>query len=125
VAERATSCSGLGSASFRKTSALSRLPTAVVAPIATISVTTTIKEKVGARRRLRKECRTSRRRASHMRLRGNDRDSTALARTSLPKDHDVDVLIQRGQQVHEPFDGESRELVVPKGRHLRLAQAQD
>ena len=64
-ADRATSCLGLGTASVRKTSALSRLPTAVVTPIASASVTTTIKENVGVRRKLRKECRTSRQRASH------------------------------------------------------------
>src|SRR3954470_14220573 len=67
MAERATSCSGWGTGSVRRTSALSRLPTAVVAPIATVSVTMTIKEKVGARRKLRMECRTSRPRTSHMR----------------------------------------------------------
>src|SRR5262249_16314759 len=66
-ADRATSCSGLGTASVRNTSALSRLPTATVAPTASANVTMTINEKVGARRKLRRECRTSRRSASHMR----------------------------------------------------------
>jgi hypothetical protein len=59
------------------------------------------------------------------RLRGYDRDSTALSRTTLPTDHDLDVLIERRQQVHKPLDGESRELVVPESRHLRLAQAEE
>src|SRR5688500_13580003 len=40
---------------------------AAVAPTASVSVTMTIREKVGARRKLRKEWRTSRRNASHMR----------------------------------------------------------
>ena len=43
------------------------LPTAAVAPTASVSVTMTIDENVGARRRLRNECQTSRRSASHMR----------------------------------------------------------
>jgi hypothetical protein len=46
---------------------LSRLPIAAVAPIATVSVTMTISENAGARRRLRQECRRSWRNASHTR----------------------------------------------------------
>ena len=65
--DRLTSCSELGTASPRKTMAFSRLPTAVVAPTAKTRVIMTIDEKEGARRKLRKAWRMSRRSASHMR----------------------------------------------------------
>jgi hypothetical protein len=47
--------------------AFSRLPPAVVAPTARTSVMMTINENVGARRKLRKDCRAPRHSASHMR----------------------------------------------------------
>ena len=54
----------------------------------------------------------------------DDTDSTSLPRAGLSPDHNLDVLVERRQQVHQAFHGEARELVVTKRRYLRLRHSQ-
>jgi hypothetical protein len=42
----------------------------------------------------------------------------------LSPNHDLDVLVERCNQVHEALDGEARELVVPKRRDFQLRYSQ-
>jgi hypothetical protein len=49
------------------------------------------------------------------RSRGNDADAGSLAGAGLLPNHDLDVLIECRQQVHQALDGEARQLVVAKG----------
>jgi hypothetical protein len=53
--------------------------------------------------------------------RRNDADPGRLAGPRLPPNHDLDVLIERRQQVHQALDGEAGKLVVPKSGNLWLA----
>jgi hypothetical protein len=54
----------------------------------------------------------------------NDADPTGLPRAGLSPNHDLDVLVDRRQQVHQALDREARQLIVTKGRDLRLRHAQ-
>jgi hypothetical protein len=42
----------------------------------------------------------------------------------LAPDHDLDILVERRQQVHQAFGGKTGQLVVTKRRDLRLRHAQ-
>jgi hypothetical protein len=44
--------------------------------------------------------------------------------TGLSSNHDLDVLVEHRQQIHQAFDGETREPVLPKGGYLRLRHAE-
>ena len=55
---------------------------------------------------------------------GDDADPTSLPRAGLSPNHDLDILVERRQQVHQAFDGEARQLVVTKRRDLRLRHSQ-
>jgi hypothetical protein len=50
----------------------------------------------------------------------DDADPPSLPRAGLPANHDLDVLVECRQQVHQAFDGETRQLVVAERRNLRL-----
>ncbi len=50
-----------------------------------------------------------------------DGDNLEVAATYA---HDLDVLVESRQQVHQAFDGEARQLVVTKRRDLRLRDSQ-
>src|SRR6185503_14348077 len=54
----------------------------------------------------------------------NDADPTSLARAGLLPNYDLDILIERRQQIHQAFDGEARQLVVTKRRNLWLRDTQ-
>ena len=55
-----------------------------------------------------------------MELSCEDTNPSRLPRAGLSPDHDLDILVERRQQVHQTFDGEARQLVVTKRRDLRL-----
>ena len=57
-------------------------------------------------------------------LGGDDADPASLPRAWLSSNHDLDILVERRQQVHQAFDGEARQLVVTKRRHLGLRDSQ-
>ena len=51
----------------------------------------------------------------------HDTNPTSLPLTGLPPNHDLDVLVERRQSVHQAFDGDACQLVV-KRRNLRLRE---
>src|SRR5262249_22122494 len=51
-------------------------------------------------------------------------DPTSLQRAGLSPNHDLDILVERRQQVHQAFNGEPCQLVVTKCRDLRLRNSQ-
>ena len=55
---------------------------------------------------------------------GDNADPTGFSRTWLSPNHDLDVLVERRQQVHQAFDGEASQLVVSKCGDLRLGHAE-
>src|SRR5262245_18261687 len=57
-------------------------------------------------------------------LRRNDADAAGLARSRLAADDDLDVLIERRQEVHQAFHGEACQLVVTERRNLGLRNSQ-
>jgi hypothetical protein len=44
----------------------------------------------------------------------DDANPPSLPRAGLPPNHDLDVLVDRRQQVHQAFDGEPLQLVMTK-----------
>ena len=54
----------------------------------------------------------------------NDADPGGLAGAGLLPNHDLNVLVERGKQVHQALDGEARQLVVAKSGDLRLRHSQ-
>ena len=47
-------------------------------------------------------------------------DPSRLPRAGLSPNHDLDIVIERRQQVHQSFDGEALQLVTTNRRNLRL-----
>ena len=58
------------------------------------------------------------------RLRRDDADPTSLPRAGFSPNHDLDILVERRQQIHQAFEREARQLVVTKRRDLRLGDSQ-
>jgi hypothetical protein len=54
----------------------------------------------------------------------DDANPTSLPRAGLPPNHDLDVLIERRQKVHQAFDGKACQLVATKRGNLRLRDSQ-
>ncbi len=54
----------------------------------------------------------------------NDANSACLSRAGFSPNHDLDVLVERRQQVHQAFDGEARQLVVTERRDLGLRDSE-
>jgi len=52
--------------------------------------------------------------------RRDDANPTSLPRAGLSSNHDLDVLIERHQQVHQAFEREARQLVMTERRYLWL-----
>ena len=57
-------------------------------------------------------------------LRRNDTNPAGLPRAGLPPNHNLDILVERRQQIHQAFDRKARQLVVAEGGDLRLRQSQ-
>jgi hypothetical protein len=47
-----------------------------------------------------------------------------LPRAGFAPNHNLYILVEGRQQVHQTFDGKPRELVVPKRRHFGLRDSQ-
>jgi len=54
----------------------------------------------------------------------DDTNPTSLPRAGFLPNDDLDILVERRQQVHQAFDGDARQLVVTQRRHLRLRHSQ-
>jgi hypothetical protein len=54
-----------------------------------------------------------------MASRGDDPDPAGFLRAGLSPNDDLDILVERRQEVHQAFDGEARQLVVTKCGDLR------
>jgi hypothetical protein len=50
----------------------------------------------------------------------DDTDSSRLPRAGLSPNHNLNILIERGQKIHQAFDGEALQLVATKRGNLRL-----
>lgn len=59
-----------------------------------------------------------------MRSRCDDANPACLSRSRLSTNNDLDVLVERRQQVHQAFDRETRELVVAECGDFRLRHSQ-
>ena len=57
-------------------------------------------------------------------LRRDDANPAGLARPRLPPNHDLDIAVERRQEVHQPFHREARQLVMAQCRDLRLRDSQ-
>src|SRR6476646_9165210 len=57
-------------------------------------------------------------------LRSYDTYSSSLARPGLSPDHDLDILVERRQQIHQTFNRKPRQLVVTERGDLRLRHSQ-
>jgi len=65
-----------------------------------------------------------RRRVVDPNSRGYYTNAARPPRARLPPDHDLDILIERREQIHQPFDRETRELVVAKSGYFQLRHSE-
>jgi hypothetical protein len=55
---------------------------------------------------------------------GQHANPSAFPGARLSPNHDLDILVERRQQVHKALDGKARQLVVTKRRDLRLRDSE-